>query len=340
MVTDNARNMTNAISLIDEKTDIHGVTCAAHTIQFAINKALKEENVECLIRLCSKVVGHFKHSNVAKQVLESQQQLLKVTKTALLQCCSTRWNSTFFMLERLCTNRCCISNVIADRSVTSSGAAKSLEITESQWGKIESLIIILKPLQIITTLFCGETHSPISMVRPLLKNLLEKHLNLQESDDEIIYTFMQTISSDITRRCKLEFNESSIISFNHICCFLDPRYKDLEHEPLHVRDIIRVEVKKLHEALPQQTLHRTEQKSYKKTALQFIYNDEIDENSDLNLKFETSLAEPPLFDLCPFECGRRGQSNMQQLRISQLNIWQYRQHRIVLSGVFQLLEIL
>lgn len=186
IVTDNANNMVNAVSLISETVEINSVTCAAHTLQLAVNKSLKEENIENLIRHCSKVVGHLKHSNVAKKALEKKQEQLQMQKSTLLQCCSTRWNSTFFMLERLYINRYSISNTIADRSVTNTNIAKSLEINESQWERIESLVNVFKPLQIVSTLFCSEGYSPISMVRPLIKKLIEKHLILQNDSDEVI----------------------------------------------------------------------------------------------------------------------------------------------------------
>jgi len=41
-------------------------------------------------------------------------------------------------------------------------------------NKIEILVILLKPFQVITALRCGEEHSPTSMVRPLLKKIIRK----------------------------------------------------------------------------------------------------------------------------------------------------------------------
>jgi hypothetical protein len=42
------------------------VTCAAHSLQLAISTALKDETFSELIKQCSVLVWHFKHSNVAK----------------------------------------------------------------------------------------------------------------------------------------------------------------------------------------------------------------------------------------------------------------------------------
>lgn len=80
------------------------------------------------------------------------------------------------MLDRLYKNRCPISNVLADRSLTTAAMAHKFEVTEHQWTDVETLIRLLNPLQIITTVFCGEKYYSSSMVRPLLNAVIEKHL--------------------------------------------------------------------------------------------------------------------------------------------------------------------
>lgn len=69
-------------------------------------------------------------------------------------------------------NRCCITNVIRDRTITNLTTARK-EVTECQWETIECLLNVLKPLQIVTMLFCGEKNASLSMVRPLLKKLID-----------------------------------------------------------------------------------------------------------------------------------------------------------------------
>ncbi|XP_043258578.1 E3 SUMO-protein ligase ZBED1-like [Colletes gigas] len=309
IVTDNAKNMVNAISLLSEvsdNTNIYSVTCAAHSVQLAVNHALKEKTVQQIIDTCSKMVGHFKHSNVAKHALQEKQVQLSLPKNTLIQSCSTRWNSTYFMLDSLYTNRCAISNVIADRAITNARVAQSLEINEKQWTIIESLLNILKPLQIITTLFCGESHSPISMVRPLIKKLIEKHLNLNNDDDTLLCIFKKTIISELTRRFKLEWIEGDTLSLNHISCFFDPRYKNLEHETSDVKEIIRTEAKRLlQNSDVVNAVHTVNTvntaKAHDKSALEFLYN-EITDKNDVYIQIETYMTEPQLrFDLNPFE---------------------------------------
>lgn len=66
VTTDNAWNMVNAILLISSDTNIYSVTRAAHSLQFAINKALKQDNIQLLVQKSSKLISNFRHSNKAK----------------------------------------------------------------------------------------------------------------------------------------------------------------------------------------------------------------------------------------------------------------------------------
>lgn len=304
VITDNAKNVVNAVQLITSTTNynISDVTCAAHSLQLSINKALKEDTISEIIKLSSSLVGHFKHSNLAKKSLLNKQKQLGMPEQSLLQCCKTRWNSIYLMLERIFKNRCPISSVIADRSITSTHIAQKLEILEHQWLKIEILVILLKPFQVITALLCGEKHSPTSMVRPLLKKLLENHLKPHINDDQIISNFKQTIISDIKERFNLECDSESRVSVRQISSFLDPRYKNLDHEPIVARENIRSSVMDLLNSTNVHNVNTRREPSLQKSALEFLYGDDVTEVNDLTTEFQNYLAEPQLkFDLNPFD---------------------------------------
>lgn len=65
--------------------------------------------------------------------------------------------------------------------MTSPAVAERQDISEGEWTATENLQKIFKPLQVATTVLCSDTHSPISMVRPIAYMLCESHLN--EPDD-------------------------------------------------------------------------------------------------------------------------------------------------------------
>lgn len=126
VVTDNARNIINAVNALTNVSETYDLTCAAHSIQLAVNNGLQQDGIDTLIQLSSKMVGHFKHYNLAKHALTKMQEQLGLNQLSLIQSCTTRWDSVYMMLDRLYTNRCAVTNVLADRSITNVVIAKKV----------------------------------------------------------------------------------------------------------------------------------------------------------------------------------------------------------------------
>jgi len=308
IVTDNAANVINAVSQLElnDNMEKSGLTCAAHSLQLAVNKTLLDDEIQSVLTKSSKIVCHFKHSSISMKSLEKTQQQLNLPKLTLLQYCKTRWNSSFLMLERLYINRAPITNVLADRNITASNIAQKLEITESEWLIIEKLLVLLKPLQALTTLFCGELESSVSMVRPLIHKIVTSHYEHSIDDDNMTERFKNKISYQLTTRFELTWNE--IVTARHVASFLDPRYKDMDHEPVRAREIIRSHVLQLIESVAPTTtnLNDTEESDLKMSnVLAFIYKDHTNSTNDASTQFTGYLSEPQLrFDLNPLEWWR------------------------------------
>lgn len=211
------------------------------------------------------------------------------------------------MMERLVLNRCAIFNVLADRTITSQSMAQKLEIKEHEWLFIESLIQFLKPIYVTTNIFCTENNSSISMIRPLLKQIIEKHLmQCHENEDTIVQTLKQTLASEIKRRFSLEWDSTESVLLEQIASFLDPRFKDLDHEVLSNHEAIRSKIKQIinqnNYLEPNEiTTASQEQQNKHRSDLEYIFGINNEEN-DLTKEFQNYLAEPQLrFTLDPLE---------------------------------------
>lgn len=206
------------------------------------------------------------------------------------------------MLDHLLKNRSPVSNVLADRTITSLYIAQKLEITESQWLRIENLVSLLKPLYIVTNLFCSENNSPASMVRPLLSKLLDHHLKQNETDNQYTTDLKCTIIFEIKERFKLDCNEISSVSVRQIAYFLDLCFKDLEFEPIVIREKNRMAVKNLLQTFNTQDINLEQNPPARSSDLEFLYGNIITNNDNLTTQFQIYAAEPPLrFDLNPYE---------------------------------------
>ncbi len=99
MTTDNASNMTVAC----REMDIIHIKCFSHSLQLAVSKALKDNDIRKTLAAASSLVTHFNHSSSATTALkEKQKSMDKDAKPLrLMQSCPTRWNSEFLMADCL-----------------------------------------------------------------------------------------------------------------------------------------------------------------------------------------------------------------------------------------------
>ena len=97
-VHDNASNMDVAM----RELAIDHFPCAGHTLQLAIGDALKAADISKVVARCRHLVAFFNRS-IISSALEVRQKAGNSNQKplGLLQNVSTRWNSTFIMLQRL-----------------------------------------------------------------------------------------------------------------------------------------------------------------------------------------------------------------------------------------------
>ncbi|KAL4130736.1 hypothetical protein QTP88_008128 [Uroleucon formosanum] len=246
-----------------------------------------------------------KRCQKSSQYLKDKQEQLGMPTESLIQSCKTRWNSIYMMLDRIYKNRCPISNVLADCSLTTAAMAHKFEVSEHQWTNVETLIKLLKPFQIMTTVFCGEKYCSSSMVRPLLNAVIEKHLKHNISDNDIAEHFKTTGIRELSDRFKLLWTSSSDVTARQIASFLDPRFEDLEHETVDAREEIRSRVKHLINEMAEINCDVQIKIPVTKYhgALEFLFDDEVNCNiADSDIQYQNYLAEPQLkFDFDALE---------------------------------------
>jgi hypothetical protein len=109
--TDGANNMKNAIAQLP---GIQRVPCAAHVIQLTIKDGLEEPAISNIVRKCRDLVSFFTRSEKQTQRLQHSQTLLQQAPVKVIQDVATRWNSTFFMLERLARLRPALDFLLSD----------------------------------------------------------------------------------------------------------------------------------------------------------------------------------------------------------------------------------
>lgn len=174
VVTDGGANIKAAIRLMN----LSHLPCIAHKLNLVVQQALKlsddegvgpennsdEGDLKKILKKCRTIVGFFKRSEVGNRMLvEKQKQLGSSTILKLKQDIRTRWNSTFFMLQRLIQLKEPLTIVM----ISLKEAPGNLESQE--WSVIEDMIPLLRPFNNLTVELSAEQYPTISKVIPLIR---------------------------------------------------------------------------------------------------------------------------------------------------------------------------
>ncbi|XP_057184493.1 zinc finger BED domain-containing protein 4-like [Triplophysa rosa] len=210
VVSDNARNVTKAM----EESGLKGIRCTAHTIQLAVHDGLlSQRSIADVIAIGRKMIGHFKHSPLAYTHLQSVQEQFGMPPKRLQQDVSTRWNSTYYMLESLFAQKRVLAAYLADHELPAT-------FTAYHWVLIENVLSLLAPFEQITKEI-SSSDSSVADVIPLLA-ALKRLLNKEAETDHGVKTTKSALLEAVSTR----FSQVESEPLYCIATVLDPRYKD------------------------------------------------------------------------------------------------------------------
>nr|CAH7753141.1 unnamed protein product [Callosobruchus chinensis] len=223
MVRDGGSNMKRACSL----SGIHNVDCTAHQLHLVVKEAIKNvDTISVLLGKCRKIAGHFNHSTMAKQELEKIQDRLNQKVLKVLQD-STRWNSSYHMLERL--------DCIKDSLSLYASNNKIEQFNSDDWTLIQDLVKVLKPLDDVTKTLSSQ-NSCISDVIPITRALNKIYDEIQESLNISVPSVVDFVSA-LKNELNYRFSEIDKNILFQISTFLDPRYKNKFFSDILIKQI-------------------------------------------------------------------------------------------------------
>ena len=156
-------------------------------------------------------MGHYKHSNVALQSLLRIEKQLGLSPKRLIQDEPTRWNTTFYMLQRVVELRVASTTAGVELDVP-------VELTSSNWLLTEKVVKILQIYEEATREASGN-YATVAVVIPVVKSIMR---SLEISDSDAGVTRMKREMLRSLRECyrQMESNE-----YYAIATLLDPRFK-------------------------------------------------------------------------------------------------------------------
>ncbi|CAH1996642.1 unnamed protein product [Acanthoscelides obtectus] len=146
VLRDSGANIKNAT----KDMGVNNESCFIHTQQLVVVNSLKEQtSLMEIVPIARKIVTHINHSSPSRTKLEEIQKDVNLPIKKMVQDVQRRWNSTYYLLERLVEQRRAI-NLLA----TEVDAVPSL--TPSQWDSLEKLLRLLQPFEQTTKHFSRE----------------------------------------------------------------------------------------------------------------------------------------------------------------------------------------
>lgn len=217
VVTDNGANMVKAV------VDLYGknkhLPCFAHTLNLVANKPFDEkdglDDIKDLLNSIKQIVKHFKHSVQASDELRKAQDNMQ-TPLRLIQSVCTRWNSTYYQLERFIK----LSDKVAPILLKNSKAPLMLSAVELD--TLKDLINIFQPFEMLTKEISGQNYVTCSKIIPMVYSLTKSVENVQPNT-ALGSTTKTLILNEINKR----FRNIEQVHLLAISTLLDPRFKKM-----------------------------------------------------------------------------------------------------------------
>ena len=200
-IHDSGSNINLAGKVLSDKYGWYTEACAGHQIQLCVKSGLQIRSIETAIAAARRLVGHFHRSELATSALRKRQEQMETKQHKLIQDVSTRWNSTYFMIEHLLEQRWPVVAVLSDSSVTKA-TDRLLDLKTEQWNLLSELKPTLHVLQVATTYLSSEYNVSISAALPIVHGLL-KSIEVTEEDSPTIRKVKCAISQEISSKWQL-----------------------------------------------------------------------------------------------------------------------------------------
>ncbi|KAJ8923077.1 hypothetical protein NQ315_001629 [Exocentrus adspersus] len=202
---------------IKEQLNWDNFDCYAHTLSTIVQDGLKL--AQPLLKKFRKVVAHFRDNATAGTQLATVLEETGAPVKKLIKDVPTRWNSTFYMMERLLQLEEAISSATAlldDDTIPA--------ITVEEWQLLGDIKKILEPMESVTKMMSSQDYVCISSIIILTEGLERVYKEMQKRitstlPGNVILEFLKGIQ---IRLGDLEISETLLVS-----TFLDPRFKNV-----------------------------------------------------------------------------------------------------------------
>ena len=162
VITDNANNIVAAV----RNNKWNHLPCFAHTLNLLVTNSLQEvPEISAILQRCKNIVSYFHRSCKATNKLTAIQSRLNIDNHKLIQEVETRWNSSFYMLQRI------VEQEEAIRTTLCLLSRNDLTISCEDVEVIKGVVEILDPFEAVTREILADQYLSGSKTIPLSRAL-------------------------------------------------------------------------------------------------------------------------------------------------------------------------
>lgn len=212
VVTDNAANIVKAVDLAFGKRK--HIPCFAHTLNLVAEGTMVCTEWRHIVSKVKSIVTWFKQSCIASDELRKAAAAEAATETKLIQSVDTRWNSTYYMLQRFLELRSVINDILFRHP-----SAPAM-LSGSEMSTVSSVVMVLRPLEAATKEISGDKYCTSSKIIPLVRCMLSK-ITSAIIEDPTAKEVQKLAINEINKRMGPIEHVTALAIAN----ILDPRFK-------------------------------------------------------------------------------------------------------------------
>ncbi|KYM84659.1 PREDICTED: zinc finger BED domain-containing protein 1-like [Atta cephalotes] len=212
------------------------VPCLLHTLQMCAQACFESPEVSQTLAKCRSVIGAIISHPRALETLTMQEQLSELDENTIFLDYPAIWISTYTMLEQIIARRNMIVSILES---TDGIDHEMFEISNEQWKIMEDIVNVLAPFKVTIMTLSEEKMPLISLLKPLLWQLVSSHLKVKESDSNTAKTFKESLSDMLFER----YADYNVTLFLQIATTLDPRFKTMPYVTEEDKSVVSTPIK-------------------------------------------------------------------------------------------------
>ena len=229
ITTDNEAKMLAAVRKIKENLELPNFQhyrCMAHILNLVVKAGLETDSISILIKKLRIFISTVRNSPKQMDKLKDYFKIESIPFKAPLPDIVTRWNYTYYMLERAIEIKPFLNHLVTNLPVLTNNWP-----TSEEWSILNDLLDLLTPFALVTKVISASSYPMIGDVKWLFLGI-SNHLERPHDNYSL---------QDLINNMREVFNHyfDQINYSLHIPAFFDPRYKKSAYRRMAQEDILR-----------------------------------------------------------------------------------------------------